>query len=153
MRNLVRYFILFNVLTGSQAYAKTKQLKPTAETLKVIYSASKKYDVDAQDLIKIAWTESKFKKDAVRTNKNGTIDFGMFQINSVHWTTTCKDLDIFKLKGNAECAARLVKDAKKHSDSDSNWLGRYHSKTPSLKASYAQKLNETPTHLIAEVSP
>lgn len=113
---------------------------PSAKTLKVIYQAAKRYDVDAQALIKIAYLESSFKADARRVNVNGTVDFGMFQVNSVHWTTTCKGLDVFSLKGNASCAAKLLSLAAKHADVDPHWTGRYHSKTPTLKAAYAAKL-------------
>src|SRR4051812_46541951 len=114
-------------LTGITAQAK----QPDAKTVKVIYSVAKTFDIDAQDLIRIAYTESKFKVDAVRVNKNGTIDYGMFQVNSIHWTTSCKEFDIKTLKGNASCAAKLIKAIKaRHGDTDINWLGRYHSKTP-----------------------
>lgn len=114
---------------------------PTARTLKIVYKASKRFGVDSQDLLKIAFLESSFKETAVRVNKNGTIDLGMFQINSVHWSTTCKAFDIFTLEGNAYCAAKLVKLAKEGArEDDEHWIGRYHSKTPSLKVAYANKV-------------
>lgn len=113
---------------------------PSARTLKVIYKAAQRYDVDAQALVKIAYLESSFRVDARRVNDNGTVDYGMFQVNSVHWTTTCKGFDVFTLKGNALCAAKLLSKAAEHADYDPHWTGRYHSKTPSLKAAYAEKL-------------
>jgi hypothetical protein len=113
---------------------------PSEKTLKVIYNAAKKFDVDANDLLKIAFVESSFREHARRVNSNGTIDLGMFQINSIHWSTTCKSFDVFTLKGNAACAAKLLKAAAKHAEKDEDWKGRYHSKTPSLKSAYADKL-------------
>lgn len=113
---------------------------PSEATLKVIYRAAKRYDVDAQHLIKIAFLESSFREDARRANPNGTIDLGMFQVNSIHWTTTCKRFDVFTLKGNALCAAKLLRLAGKHADTDPHWIGRYHSRTPSRKEAYAAKL-------------
>lgn len=113
---------------------------PSTKTLKVIYQAAKRFDVDAQALVKIAYLESSFKIDARRLNGNGTVDVGMFQVNSVHWSTTCKAFDVFTLKGNASCAAKLLRVAAKHAETDSNWVGRYHSKTPTRKAAYAERV-------------
>jgi len=111
-------------------------------TLRTIYKVAKKRGVDAQHLIKIAFMESTFKENAYRVNKNGTVDVGIFQINSVHWTTTCKEFDVFTLVGNTECAAKIVKKIQlKHSMVDKHWLGRYHSKTPSKKIAYSNKLS------------
>lgn len=113
---------------------------PKARVLKVIYKAAKRFNLDAQALIKIAYLESSFREDATRVNPNGTVDYGMFQVNSVHWTTTCKDYNVFTTYGNTYCAAKLLWLASKHSSHDPHWTGRYHSKTPSLKAAYADKL-------------
>ena len=113
---------------------------PSKATLKVLYSAAKRYDVDAQSLIKIAFVESSFRADARRVNVNGTVDYGMFQVNSIHWSTTCKKFNIFELKGNALCAAKILARFKKHADTDLHWQGRYHSSTPKRKIAYALKL-------------
>lgn len=115
---------------------------PDKAIVKVIYKAAAEFQVDAQDLVRIAYTESKFKADAVRSNKNGTIDYGMFQVNSIHWTTTCKGMHVMQLRDNARCAAKILSSIKeRYSDSDIQWLGRYHSKTPSKKAKYFQLLS------------
>lgn len=113
---------------------------PPITVLKVIYKAAKRFDVDSQDLIKIAFLESSFRANAKRVNRNGTIDVGMFQVNSVHWNTTCRAFDVFTLKGNAECAAKLLMLAKRGSETDPHWIGRYHSKTPSRKIKYSSKV-------------
>lgn len=136
----MKTILLLTLLIPIQARGADVIKLPTAKTLKVIYQAAKRYDVDAQDLVKIAYAESSFRETARRVNDNGTIDFGMFQVNSVHWTTTCRELDVFTLKGNANCAAKLLGLAKKHAERDPNWIGRYHSKTPSKKSAYAAKL-------------
>lgn len=117
-------------------------VQPDKAIVKVIYSAAAEFHVNAQDLVRIAYTESKFKPDAVRTNKNGTIDYGMFQVNSIHWTTTCKAMKVMHIRDNARCAAKILADIKlKHSKDDTQWLGRYHSKTPSKKAKYFELLS------------
>lgn len=118
--------------------------QPSIDQVSTITYIAKKYDIDANKMLKIAWVESKFSQTAVRHNKNNTVDVGVFQINSIHFSTTCKDLDVFVLKGNAECAARLIKIHKSQKSTDPQWLSRYHSKTPSLKAKYSKKLELAP---------
>jgi hypothetical protein len=144
MKYIIWLIIGLGLGYASGVYAKTRPIVINSDTVKIIYEVSKEYDIDAQVLVKIAYTESKFKADAVRTNKNGTIDYGMFQINSVHWSTTCKSLDIMTVRGNASCAALIIKGISKHSDTDEHWLGRYHSKTPSRKVRYNNLLNQVP---------
>lgn len=143
MRNIWNGIMLLITLTAMisahNSHAKEINL-PKQTIVNAIYKAAKAYKIDAQDLVKIAYLESTFKSKAKRFNKNGTIDAGMFQINSVHWTTTCKKYDISKLQGNAYCAAKLISLAKRHAKHDKNWLGRYHSKTPKHKRSYAKVL-------------
>lgn len=114
---------------------------PSDETLKTIYKTAKEYGIDAQLLIRIAAVESNFRANAKRLNANGTVDIGLFQINSIHWTTTCRKFDVFTLRGNARCAAILVKQAMKHKNTDVQWVGRYHSKTPSRKHRYVKLLS------------
>jgi len=92
-------------------------------------------------MLAILWLESSGGTNVkVRFNTNGTVDFGPFQINSVHATTTCKEYDILTDKGNVYCAAKLIAKHKKHASSDSMWVARYHSKTPHLKVRYFNKL-------------
>jgi len=131
MKHLIIALLLINSASGAP-------LKESS--LKAIYVAAKTYNVDAQDLVRIAFLESSFNEHAKRVNKNNTIDFGLFQINSVHWSTTCKQYDIFKVTGNTLCAAKLLAQAKKHATTDKHWKGRYHSKTPSKKQLYATKI-------------
>lgn len=138
---LIFIIALLTVLLGMRSDARANDLAynqyVSQEALKAIYDASKEYKIDAQKLIIIARVESNFVPNAIRVNKNNTIDYGMFQVNSIHWTTTCLEHDVFSIKGNAMCAAKLLfKIKKKHSRTDKLWLGRYHSKTPSLKLKY-----------------
>lgn len=113
--------------------------------LQIIFEAADKYKLNADRLVRIAYVESRFKHDAIRQNKNGTIDIGYFQINSIHWHTTCKEYDVTQFKGNAMCAAKLLAMHKlSASHKDKLWPSRYHSKTPSKKAAYARKLASVP---------
>jgi hypothetical protein len=100
-----------------------------------------KYKVSAPLLTAIYHLESSSGlKCGLRRNTNGTADTGPFQINSVHWTTTCHHLDVLTDEGNAECAALLLSKQAKHAGHDPIWYGRYHSKTPRLKLIYANKI-------------
>lgn len=131
------YMLLLLALTIQSALAKT----PTNQQLKIIYAIAIKYKLDANDLIKIAKVESNFNHDSVRINKNQSIDIGMFQINSIHWTTTCINFNVFTLRGNAECAAKLIRQLKNnYATIDINWLGRYHSSTHKRKMHYIKLL-------------
>lgn len=118
------------------------------ETRKAVSKAAIKYNVSELELLKIAFVESTLRKSPpMRHNKNGTYDIGMFQINSIHWYATCKEIDVSKLNGNAMCAAKLLSQIKQHSKNDANWLARYHSKTPKFKMRYMKKLQQAETHI------
>lgn len=103
-----------------------------------IKDASRQYNVSPRILTRIAYIESKYNNTATRINKNGTTDYGAFQINSVHWNKTCLMYNIKRMKGNALCAAKILMLASKHKSKDKYWVGRYHSKTPKLKVKYAK---------------
>lgn len=106
-----------------------------------IERASKRYKVDARLLHAISQIESSKGRYAIlRRNRNKTYDVGAFQINSIHWDTTCKNYDVFTLQGNANCAARLISMHKKHASTDPIWYARYHSTTPKFKNIYAKKV-------------
>lgn len=103
-----------------------------------IKDASREFKVSPLILSKIAYIESKYNNTATRINKNSTIDYGAFQINSVHWNKTCIMYNIKRMKGNALCAAKILMMASKYKSKDRYWIGRYHSKTPKLKVKYAK---------------
>lgn len=112
--------------------------------IKLIQRTAAAHGLSADDMYRIAWVESRFKANAVRKNRNGTTDIGMFQINSVHWHSTCRHLAVDTPKGNVECAALLLKLHRKYAVTDSQWIGRYHSKTPSKKRTYIKLLQRAP---------
>lgn len=106
-----------------------------------IKKASLEYGVDADLLKAVAHLESSGgKRASLKHNRNASYDVGAFQINSVHWNTTCKAMDLTKTLDNARCAALLIKKAAAYCPIDKYCLGRYHSKTPSKKRAYSQKI-------------
>lgn len=51
---------------------------------KCFQAAAAKHGVAEELLLAIAHTESRFNSDAQHTNSNGTTDFGVMQVNSIH---------------------------------------------------------------------
>lgn len=130
---VIKYLILLMIVSFN-AWGVTVKM-PSHHTLRVIYQAAHHFGVDADTLIKIAYVESRFDATAERVNGNGSIDYGMFQINSVHWSKDCKHFNVLTLRGNALCAAKLLRVAKRHA-ADRFWIGRYHSTTLRRKRAY-----------------
>ena len=56
----------------------------------------------------IAKAESGLRVDAFHANDNGTIDLGVFQINSVHFNRKgCSMAELVTLEGNVKCAKQI----------------------------------------------
>lgn len=138
----MKTLILIIGLMSANANAKSVE----SRIIRNVQVAAKKYGVPELELFKIAYVESSFGINAkTRLNPNGTYDIGVFQVNSIHWYTTCKDYNIYKMSGNTMCAAKILAMHYKHKKKDIMWAARYHSKTPSLKAKYAKKLKKAGT--------
>jgi soluble lytic murein transglycosylase-like protein len=77
---------LLSLLTASTAISLSNTAKAEPKLsqteLSCIYMSAYSYKVNPLLLLAIAKTESGFNRYAINKNKNGTIDYGMFQINS-----------------------------------------------------------------------
>jgi len=106
--------------------------------------AAKYQKVNPLILRAIAWQESHNQPDAMNKNANGSIDYGLMQINSVHLTqlaqygistTTlmqpCKSVYI--------AAWHLRQKMNKYGNT---WqaVGAYHSETPTLRDQYSRQI-------------
>lgn len=146
------YALLFLalILGGAHAHAETIEDKvldlaksngftPSKRIVNAIVNASDEYDVDALELTAIGIVETGLGKYAkTRKNRNGTFDKGLFQINTIN-ERTCIEYNLDSAEGSALCAAKLLSSIKmKHKD----YLGRYHSKTPSKKVLYSKKITK-----------
>lgn len=119
-------------------------------TIECVIEAANKQDVPANILLAIASQEAG-KNGQLVVNKNGSIDISHFQINTSNWNrggafarypAITKEAVQWRGCYNAELAAWLLH---KHLTEDSNpdfWtrVANYHSKTPSLNATYRSAL-------------
>ena len=92
----------------------------------------------------IAHVESGFKEKARNKNRNGTWDYGMMQINSIHLPELARHgvsrLDLFDACKSVHVAAWLLR--KKMDRHGNTWgaVGAYHSETPVFRDSYARRV-------------
>jgi hypothetical protein len=119
-------------------FAHVNGYKPSKRVVNAIARAARAYNVDPLELTAIAILETGLgKKIRTLKNDNGTVDRGLFQINTVN-ESKCVEYNLNKPEGSALCAARLLSGLKAHRK---DYLGAYHSKTPSEKHKYLKHLN------------
>lgn len=107
-----------------------------------IAKAAHKYNLDVRLMRAIANVETNMgTTKLIRQNKNGTIDVGVFQINTVSFKL-CKDLNILLMQGNADCAARILAHHKRTYRGQFPYWVAYHSKTPSRAAQYEARVRK-----------
>lgn len=92
----------------------------------------------------IAWQESRNRPDALHKNANGSTDFGLMQINSIHLPVLSQygissDALMEPCKSVYIAAWHLRQKMNKYGNS---WVavGAYHSETPSLRDHYAHQI-------------
>ncbi|MEM5316334.1 lytic transglycosylase domain-containing protein [Paraburkholderia sp. JHI869] len=92
----------------------------------------------------IAWQESHNRPDAVHRNANGSIDYGVMQINSVHLPVLSQygisQSTLMEPCKNVYIAAWHLRQ--KMNKYGNTWaaIGAYHSETPTLRDQYAQQI-------------
>ncbi len=109
-----------------------------------IAKAARTFGTNADVLRAIAIVESKVRPHAVNVNSNGSVDRGLFQINSIHLPELAsagigpQDLHDVCLSSNV--AALLLK--RKMATLGDTWaaVGAYHSSIPAKRDAYAGKV-------------
>jgi len=92
----------------------------------------------------IAWQESHNHPDAVHRNANGSTDYGVMQINSIHLPTLSQygisTATLMEPCKNVYIAAWHLRQ--KMNKYGNTWaaIGAYHSETPTLRDQYAQQI-------------
>ena len=67
-----------------------------------------KFGKYGQIALAVAKAESGLREEAINTNTNGSIDSGIFQINSVHWGKEgCSLKELLEWKKNVDCAYQI----------------------------------------------
>ena len=99
--SFLKGFIVGLIIISPIAYAGTitETVEYQSETpkstrgiiLQYIYDLADQYDVDRNTVVAIAKCESRLVINATNKNKNGTIDRGLLQVNSIH-TKRAKDM-------------------------------------------------------------
>jgi len=122
-----------------EALARANGFIPTKRVIDAIIYASEMYEIDALELTAIGIVETGLGKySAIKKNSNGTYDRGIFQINTVNYSK-CVEYNLDSPEGSALCAAKLLSKIKSYR---ADYLGVYHSKTPSKKTKYLNKISQ-----------
>lgn len=92
----------------------------------------------------IAWQESRNRPEALNKNTNGSIDYGLMQINSIHLPILSRygissNMLMDPCKNIYIAAWHLRQKMDKHGNT---WIavGAYHSETPALRDRYARQI-------------
>jgi soluble lytic murein transglycosylase-like protein len=92
----------------------------------------------------IAWQESHNRPDALHKNANGSTDYGLMQINSVHLPTLAlygiSTNTLMEPCKNVYIAAWHLRQQMNKYGNTWQAVGAYHSETPSLRDQYAQQI-------------
>jgi hypothetical protein len=122
-----------------RSIAKANGFKPNDRIVNAVAEAARTYKVDVAQLTAIGIIETGLGKyTTTRVNKNGTLDKGLFQINTVNHSK-CVAYHLDTPEGSALCAAKLLSMIKKVKPDD---IAKYHSKTPKYKARYFKKITK-----------
>ena len=117
--------------------ASANGFKPSQRIVKAIVNASHQYKVSASELTAIAILETSLGQNSKpRINSNGTIDKGLFQINTVNHPK-CIEFNLDTPEASALCAAKLLSKIR---STRADYLGAYHSKTPKFKNAYIKRI-------------
>lgn len=134
---MIRYCLLCFILIASLA-AKSSDFDPYFE------EAGHHYNIPPLLLKNIVRIESNGNPDAVRINDNGTKDYGLMQINSIHFRRLAQwgvnERNIMDPKVNIFVGSWLLSEHIKEHGFNLQAIGNYHSKTQAYKEKWLRKL-------------
>lgn len=103
--------------------------------------AARTWGVDGDVLRAIAWRESRFMPWKVRTNRDGSTDYGLMQINSRNLPSLGLDSDaVMDPCQNILAGAQLYRRQVDRWGNTWDAVGAYHSTTPALRQRYATEV-------------
>ncbi len=126
-------FILSTFLYGNDKYDK------------YFVGAGKQYDIPPLLLKNIAKIESNLNPKAMCINKNGTKDYGLMQINTIHLKRLQTQYGItqeqlMQPKTNIYAGAQILSKIIHQHGLNFEAIGRYHSNTPEFKEKWNKRL-------------
>ncbi len=134
---------VLSVLFWTLAWAVLPQAAH-ADSPDCIDQAAAYHGVNSQVLRAIGWHESRLRPQAMGYNRNGTVDIGAFQINSVHLPALARyGVDQRALAEGCVSAYVAAWHYRRQVDEFGNtWMavGAYHSRTPARAAWYANQI-------------
>ena len=149
MKTLFFTLLFLSMTAKATDFQNVKQLalknglKPSNRVIKAVVTAARWYQLNPLELAAIGIIETglgKYNVDVI--NKNGTVDTGLFQINTIN-TSKCPEFNLNTPEGSSMCAARLLQRIRRqYQNVDESWPAIYHSKTKKHKEQYFQKLSK-----------
>lgn len=110
-------------------------------------------NVNPTTLRGIAVVESQNNPKALNRNKNGSVDFGLMQVNSIHLTELKRygvhKRDLMNSCKNIYVAAWLLRRSMNRYGNTWKAVGGYHSNTPGEREQYALKVQKAVRVIIA----
>ncbi len=112
---------------------------------KYFVGAGEQYHIPPLLLKNIAKIESNLNPNAICINTNGTKDYGLMQINTIHLKRLHKQYGVteemlMQPKTNIYAGAQLLSSIIKKHGLTFESIGRYHSNTPEFKTKWNDKL-------------
>lgn len=102
------------------------------------------YNIPPLLLKKIAVIESDLDPNSICKNKNGTVDYGIMQINSIHFKKLAKwgisEKNIMNPRVNIYAGGWLLSEHIKNNGFNFQAIGLYHSATPTFKEVWLDRL-------------
>ncbi|MEF3192145.1 MAG: lytic transglycosylase domain-containing protein [Campylobacterales bacterium] len=106
--------------------------------------AGRYYNIPPILLKKIAAIESSYRPNAICRNKNGTVDYGLMQINSIHLRRLAQwginEKNILDPKINIFAGSWLLSEHIRNHGFSLEGIGNYHSATPEHKKKWLERL-------------
>ena len=129
---IVMLFCVTVVSTAANAENPIEEYKNWSPDLKS-YTAEicNEYDVDYSLAVAVIYNESRFQSGLTHKNSNGTIDYGLMQVNEVNFDFLHRTLGINSMKEllddeiGVRCGVALLAYHKQFTESDSAALLRY----------------------------
>lgn len=127
------------------AFACAMSFSPRARATDCFDAAAAYQHVNPMVLRAIAWQESHNRADATHVNANGSVDYGVMQINTIHLPTLARygigrEALMSPCKNIYIAAWQLRRQILKYGNT---WaaVGAYHSATPALRDQYARQIS------------